>query len=156
MRGFRGYGKDAWGITASSGPGPATRMVDGVRRRFLGYHARGVPEGPDDGTLAPWATIASLPFASELVLPALHYFYERWPDMVTEHGITCSFNTSYSAGNGKGWVSDGHYALDQGPVVVMVENFRSGLVWRLMRRCPYLVTGLRRAGFAGGWLRSAP
>ena len=155
-RGFRGYGKNAWGITASSGPGPRIRKVDGVRRRFLGYHARGVPEGPDDGTLAPWATIASLPFAPELVLPALRHFHERWPEMVTEHGITCSFNPSYATGSGHGWVSGGHYALDQGPVVVMIENYRSGLVWRLMRRCPHVVTGLRRAGFSGGWLGSAP
>lgn len=54
----------------------------------------------------------------------------------------------------RGWISKG-YGLDQGPVVLMIENYRSGLVWQLMRECPFIVTGLRRAGFTGGWLRSA-
>ena len=61
--GFAGYGKDCWGFTASDGPGPATVKVDGVTRRFFDYVARGVPDGPDDGTIAPWAVVASLPFA---------------------------------------------------------------------------------------------
>src|SRR5688572_2027816 len=72
-RGFRDYGPYAWGITASNGPGPTTRRVRGVTRRFLGYVARGVPNGPDDGTLAPWAVAASLPFAPEIVLPTLEH-----------------------------------------------------------------------------------
>ena len=73
----RGYGEHCWGITASDGPGPddASRS-SGVERRFFGYLARGVPYGPDDGTLAPWAVVASLPFAPEIVLPALRYFSE--------------------------------------------------------------------------------
>ena len=66
---WRGYGEHAWGITASNGPGPTTRRIGAVRRRFRGYIARGVPYGPDDGTLAPWAVAASLPFAPEIVLP---------------------------------------------------------------------------------------
>jgi hypothetical protein len=52
----------------------------------------------------------------------------------------------------RGWVSRAHFALDQGPVVLMIENYRSGLLWRLMRRCPFVVNGLRRAGFNEGWL----
>jgi len=51
-----------------------------------------------------------------------------------------------------GWTSQYHYGINLGPVVLMSENFRSGLLWRLMQRCPYLVTGLRRAGFVNGWL----
>jgi hypothetical protein len=70
-RGFEGYGEHSWGITASNGPGPATRRVRGARRRFFGYRARGVPWGPDDGTLAAWSVAASLPFAPEIVLPTL-------------------------------------------------------------------------------------
>ena len=49
-------------------------------------------------------------------------------------------------------VSPWHFGLNEGPIVVMIENYRSGLVWQLMRRCPYVVTGLRRAGFTNGWL----
>ena len=72
--GFEGYAKDCWGITASDGPGPTTIKVKGVERQFFDYVARGAPFGPDDGTLAPWAVVASLPFAPELVLPAIEYF----------------------------------------------------------------------------------
>ncbi len=152
-RGFRGYGPDSWGITAANGPGPAVREIDGVQRRFFGYAARGAPFGPDDGTLAPWATVASLPFAPEIVFPALEHFEERYPEIRTEKGLTRSFNPTFSDDSGsRGWVSGGYCSLDQGPVVVMIENYRSGLVWRLLRRCPYIVTGLERAGFQGGWL----
>jgi hypothetical protein len=54
------------------------------------------------------------------------------------------------------WISRVHYAIDQGPVLLMIENYRSGLIWRLMRNSPYVVIGLRRAGFRGGWLRLIP
>lgn len=63
----------AGGITASDGPGPDTIKVGGIERQFFGYLGRGVPYGPDDGTLAPWAVVASLPFAPEIVLPTLDY-----------------------------------------------------------------------------------
>jgi hypothetical protein len=151
---FRGYGRYAWGITASNGPGPATRRLRGVTQRFLGYVARGVPHGPDDGTLAPWAVAASLPFAPEIVLPTLAHCSMRYPHMENEYGLVCSFNPTFpdrEAGSSI-WISRDHFALDQGPVILMIENYRSGLGWRLMRNCPYVVTGLRRAGFAGGWL----
>jgi hypothetical protein len=157
-RRFVGYGPDAWGISASDGPGPASRAVRGVRRRFYDYRARGVPFGPDDGTLAPWAVAASLPFASEIVLPALRYVSNTYPAITGKYGYKCSLNPSFtvSARSGSAWISTGHYAIDQGPVVLMVENYHSELIWRLMRRCPHVVKGLRRAGFRGGWLDTAP
>ncbi|MGH8519416.1 MAG: glucoamylase family protein, partial [Panacagrimonas sp.] len=153
---FRDYGQHAWGITASNGPGPATRRIRGVTRRFLGYTARGVPHGPDDGTLAPWAVAASLPFAPEIVLPTLAHCSRQYPHMANEYGLVCSFNPTFPGrGSGySGWISKDHFALDQGPVILMIENYRSGLIWRLMRSCPYVVAGLRRAGFTGSWLRS--
>jgi hypothetical protein len=151
-RGFKGYGENIWGLTASDGPGPARKKVGGKLRRFYDYKARGVPHGPDDGTLAPWAVIASLPFAPEIVLPSIQYFDETFPDMTSEYGFKCSFNPTFSADANEGWVSKGYYGLDQGPIVLMIENFRSGFLWRLMRECRYIVDGLRRAGFSGGWL----
>lgn len=151
-RGWRGYGENCWGISASEGPGPALRRVGGRLRRFWGYRARGVPFGPDDGTLAPWGTAASLPFAPEIVLPALRHFEERYPETRGHYGFLCSFNPSFPARGGKGWVAGGHLGLDQGPVVLMIENYRSGLLWRLMGALPYVRAGLRRAGFSGGWL----
>ncbi len=151
---FRDYGQHVWGITASNGPGPATRRIGGVTRRFFGYLARGVPYGPDDGTLAPWAVAASLPFAPEIVLPTLAHCSKAYPDMESEYGLVCSFNPTFPSRGSKssGWVSTNHFALDQGPVILMIENYRSGLIWRLMRQCPYIVDGLRRGGFTGGWL----
>ena len=155
-RGFKGYDEYAWGITASNGPGPAVRTIDGVRRRFYDYHARSIPFGLDDGTLAPWATVASLPFAPEIVLPTLAVFEAKWGEMLSQYGIACSFNPTFPGKeNGHaGWISGGHFGIDQGPVIEMIENYRSGFIWRLMRRCPYIVKGLRRAGFEGGWLET--
>jgi hypothetical protein len=153
-RGFRHYGQNVWGITASDGPGPATRRMGGVTRRFFGYLARGVPYGPDDGTVAPWAVVASLPFAPEIVLPALQHCAVTYPSMEREYGLVCSVNPTFPSrgSGGAGWISHSHFALDQGPVILMIENYRSELIWRLMRRCPYVTMGLRRAGFEGGWL----
>jgi hypothetical protein len=152
-RGFKGYGEHIWGLTASDGPGPATKKVGGKLRRFHDYKARGVPSGPDDGTLAPWAVIASLPFAPEIVLPSLQYFDQTFPEMTSEYGFKCSFNPTFSSASHGGWISKGYYGLDQGPIVLMIENYRSEFLWTLMRRCPYIIKGLRRAGFSGGWLR---
>ena len=151
---FAGYGEHLWGITASNGPGPATRRVNGAPRRFLGYRARGVPSGPDDGTIAPWAIVASLPFAPEIVLPTLQHCADVYPSAAREHGLVCSINPTFpeSPRRRGGWISRAHFALDQGPVVLMIENHRSGFLWRLMSRCPFVVAGLRRAGFDGGWL----
>jgi hypothetical protein len=153
-KGFRDYGEHAWGITASNGPGPTTRRGRGVTRRFLGYVARGVPHGPDDGTLAPWAVAASLPFAPEIVLPTLEHCSRAYPHMENEYGLVSSFNPTFSGRDcGRdGWISKNHFALDQGPVILMIENYRSGLIWRLLRSCHSLARGLRRAGFRGGWL----
>ncbi len=151
---FVGYGEYDWGITASDGPGPAKRKIKGVERIFYDYLARGIPNGPDDGTLAPWAVIASLPFAPELVLPSIEHFNKAFPEMTSKYGIKCSYNPTFSnnSQNKRGWISEGYYGLDQGPIVMMIENYRTGFLWRLMRQCPPLVMGLRRAGFADGWL----
>jgi hypothetical protein len=151
---FEGYDANCWGITASDGPGPATRTVNGRKRKFFGYLARGVPDGPDDGTLAPWTVVASLPFAPEIVLPALQYFESINLREENPYGFKATFNPTFpvKAGSQEPWASPFHYGLNQGPIVLMIENYATGLLWRLMRQCPYLVTGLRRAGFRGGWL----
>jgi len=151
---FKGYGEYIWGVTASDGPGPAELRIDGVERRFYDYMARGVPYGPDDGTLAPWAVIASLPFAPEIVLPTIACFDETFPQLTSKYGFKCSYNPTFIDGSQQGWVAKGYYGLDQGPTLLMIENYRSEFLWLLMRNCPYIVNGLRRAGFANGWLGS--
>jgi hypothetical protein len=153
--GFEGYSRECWGLTASEGPGPKTLKVDGVRRRFYGYVARGVPDGPDDGTLAPWAVATSLPFAPEIVFPSIRYYREKLDlSAGNAYGFKATFNPTFpERGRNKwGWVSPCHYGINQGPILIMVENYRTQLVWKLMRACPYVVEGLRRAGFRGGWL----
>jgi hypothetical protein len=151
---FKGYCEYIWGVTASDGPGPVKRRVDGRVVRFYDYVARGIPNGPDDGTLAPWAILASLPFAPEIVLPSLNYFNQQFPELTSHYGFKCSYNPTFadSKTNKNGWVSRGYYGIDQGPIVAMIENYRTGFLWRLMRKCPYIVEGLRRAGFGGGWI----
>jgi len=145
---FAGYGRFSWGITASDGPGPAERRINGRRVRFFDYKARSIPYGPDDGTLAPWAMAASLPFAPEIVLPSLFRLNKDYPEITSEYGFKCSYNPTF----GNGWISKGYYGLDQGPIIMMIENYRTEFTWRLMQRCPFIVDGLRRAGFRGGWL----
>ena len=152
---FRGYAEHCWGLTASEGPGPCNLEVGGVERTFFDYVGRGVPYGPDDGTLAPWAVAASLPFAPEIVLPALHYCtHQAKLTQNNPYGFKASFNPTFpvESGDRNGWVSPWHFGLNQGPIVLMIENYRTGSPWRGMRECPYIATGLRRAGFSGGWL----
>ncbi|MBI3970529.1 MAG: hypothetical protein HY332_04505 [Chloroflexi bacterium] len=99
--------------------------------------------------VAPWGVFASLPFAPEIVLPAIGYFLHRYPAVAGHYCFRCSINPTFST---PPWLSQYHFGINLGPIVLMVENYRSGLVWRLMQRCPSLVAGLRRAGFTGGWL----
>jgi hypothetical protein len=153
--GFAHYGERLWGFTASDGPGPSVVSVGGVDRTFWGYLARGAPFGPDDGTISPWAVVASLPFAPEIVLPTIRHAIEKLELKELEtRGFDASFNGTHppTADNPHGWVSPWRFGINEGPTVLMIENFRSELVWRLMKKSPSLVRGLRRAGFRGGWL----
>ncbi len=152
--GFAHYGELCWGITASEGPGEITRKIDGIERRFFGYLARGVPYGPDDGTIAPWAVVASLPFAPEIVVPTIADFtrWQRGGDH--RRGFKAAFNPTFPDPGGlpNGWVSPWYFGINEGPSVVMIENYKSELIWELMHGCRHLVAGLRAAGFTGGWL----
>jgi hypothetical protein len=143
-----------WGITASDGPGFETRRVEGIERIFFDYVARGAPYGPDDGTLAPWAVAASLPFAPEIVVPALANFVKLAIHAPNPYGFKASINPAYQVhgDDGIGWVSPYHFGINEGPTVLMIENYRSGLIWSLMVKSTPLVAGLRAAGFTGGWL----
>ena len=142
-----------WGVSASDGPGPVTKKIAGVERVFFDYVARGVPYGPDDGTIAPWAVVASLPFAPDVVLPAAMGFRHLDLQLANPYGFKASFNPVFGpVDDGIGWVSKFHFGINEGPTVLMIENHRSGLVWTLMRGCAPLVAGLRAAGFSGGWL----
>ncbi|HUX85962.1 MAG TPA: glucoamylase family protein, partial [Chloroflexota bacterium] len=155
--GWAGYGEHCWGITASDGPGPTVQQIDGVERTFNDYQARGAPDGPDDGSIAPWAVVCSLPFAPEIVLPTIEYFEHLQLRVDNPYGFKATYNPTFKFKTPRrnGWISPYHFGLDQGPIVLMIANDQSGLLWELLRKCPYLVTGLRRAGFTGGWLDHA-
>ena len=152
---FVGYGEHCWGFTACDGPGWVKRVVNGVERQFFDYIARGAPFGPDDGTIAPWVVVASLPFAPEIVIPTVRHFARLNLGMTAALRVQAvvqpdvyAWTTARPAGGSRPY----HFGIDQGPVVLMIENYRTGLIWDIMRRCPALLAGLRRAGFTGGWL----
>jgi hypothetical protein len=138
---WRDYGETIWGLTACDGPIDATLEVDGRPRTFHTYWARGVAPGDrrDDGTLAPTAAIASLPFAPEIVLPAVAEIHRRYGEKIfSRYGFFDAFNPTFRLGvplrhgrviEGLGWVDGDYLGIDQGPIVAMIENYRTGLVW---------------------------
>jgi hypothetical protein len=164
---WTGYGADVWGLSASDGPADVTLPVNGVPRRFFTYAARGASftEVRDDGTIAPTAAGGSVPFAPEIAIPALIAMRERYGDwLFGVYGFLDAFNPTFrfsgqaSAGQvvtGQGWFDTDYLGIDQGPILAMIANYRGDLVWRYMRKSPYVISGLRRAGFRGGWLDQA-
>jgi hypothetical protein len=149
---FAGYDEHCWGLTACDGPSDELPGMIGEPRRLFGYAARGVPYGPDDGTIAGWASLASLPFAPDIALDAVRNMPLRYPEVLSESRYASGFNPSLANVDHRAWVSPGNFGLDQGIVVMMIENHRTGLIWRLMRDYSPIRAGLRRAGFRGGWL----
>ena len=167
--GFRGYSADVWGLSACDGPADVTRTVDGRERKFVSYGARGVSSfwSHDDGTITPMAAAASLPFAPEVVLPALAEMKRLHGEHLWgEYGFLDAFNPTFRLNDvptplGKvvpeaGWYATNYLGIDQGPILLMLENHRSGLLWKLMKESKPVRDGLRRAGFTGGWLERAP
>ncbi len=155
--GYPHYGENGWGFTASDGPGPATRTVDGIKRKFYDYIARGAPFGPDDGTISPWAVVTSLPFLPKVILSTMRHAIGRLDlDKHQDYGFDGSYNLSFrdKKDKSKSWISEWQFGLNQGPVILMIENYKSGLIWDIMKRCPHIINGLHKAGFSGGWLDS--
>lgn len=150
---FAGYDENCWGLSACDGPSDDQPGVSNEKRRLFGYAARGVPYGPDDGTLSAPAVLASLPFATEIVFEALRNMLDRYPEIMSQGRFSSGFNPMLLDANGHAWVSPGHYGLDQGIILMMIENHRSQRIWQLMRDCSYIKDGLLRAGFRDGWLR---
>ena len=163
---WKDYGADIWGLTACNGPGDVTLNLPGKGvRRFDGYTARGAGLDyiSDDGTIAPTAAAGSIAYAPEIVVPTLQAMKLRYGRNVYDrYGFVDAFNPSLDMRfvpkegrvvPGKGWFDSLQIGIDQGPIVLMIENWRSGLVWRVMRKNPYVRKGLLRAGFTGGWLQ---
>ena len=165
--GWAGYGRNIWGLTACDGPGNFELEHGGRKAHYSGYSARGPlgePDGYDDGTLAPTAALASLPFAPEICVPAALAMHRQYgARLYGEYGFRDSFNPSFRDTSARvdtgsvdargGWVASDYLGIDQGPILGMLANYRSEAVWRVMRRSPHIQRGLRRAGFTGGWLK---
>lgn len=165
-QGWVGYSADVWGLTACDGPVDARVVIDGREREFFSYSARG-PGDRDDGTIAPTAALASMPFAPDAVTACLKAMKDRYGTAIyTRFGFLDAFNPTLTAFDGRlqhgqivpgiGWVDGDYLGIDQGPIVMMIENHRSELIWKAMQREPNIIRGLRRAGFTGGWLDAAP
>jgi hypothetical protein len=124
--GFTGYGADCWGLTASD--------------NHQGYSAH-APDN-DLGVISPTAALSSFPYTPEESMRALRHFYDVLGDRIwSEYGFVDAFSETHD------WYAKSHLAIDQGPIVVMIENYRTGLLWNLFMSCPEIQNGLRRLGF---------
>ena len=123
---YKGYGRKCWGLTASD--------------NHQGYSAH-CPQN-DLGVITPTAAISSIPYTPEHSLEAMRYFYEELGDRLWgEYGFKDAFNLT------ENWFASSYLAIDQGPIIVMIENYRSGLIWKLFMSHPDVQRGLKRLGF---------
>lgn len=132
--GFKGYGPDCWGLTSCDGP----------------RHYDGHSPVNDRGVIAPTAALGAFPYAPEASMRALrHYYHDLGDRLWTDYGFIDAFSET------EDWYAPSHLAIDQGPIVVMIENARSGLLWKLFMSCPEVRAGLGRLGFASPHLTEA-
>ena len=143
-----------WGLTASDGPADVTVGEGTAARLFRTYAARGAGQagGYDDCTLAPTAVVGSLPFAPELVIPAVLDMHKRFGEHIyAQYGFLDAFNLNFDYDiplrhgrciPGFGWVAGDYLGIDQGAILAMIENYRSGMIWDVMRKNPYVRRGL--------------
>jgi len=128
---FKGYGENCWGLTASD--------------TYNGYAAHSPTE--DLGTISPTAALSAFPYTPEYSMKVLrHFYYDLGSKIWSEYGFVDAFNET------KNWYADSHLAIDQGPVIVMIENYRTGLLWKLFMSCPEIKTGIKKLGFESPWL----
>ena len=123
---FKGYGENCWGLTASD--------------TWNGYNAFSPTN--DEGTITPTAALSAFPYTPEFSMKALKYFYYDLGDKIWgQYGFVDAFNET------KNWYAQSNLAIDQGPIIVMIENYRSGLLWKLFMSCPEIKKGLNKLGF---------
>lgn len=162
---WRGYDSEIWGLSACDGPADTVQIYNNEERGFFTYAARSTASIHilDDGTITPMAAVASIAFAPEIVIPTIRAFRARFGEnLYQKYGFLDAVNPSFTftdvpLRHGRvveniGWIADDYLGIDQGPIVAMIENYRSGLIWSIMRTNPHIRRGLQRAGFTGGWL----
>ncbi|HXL57883.1 MAG TPA: glucoamylase family protein [Chitinophagaceae bacterium] len=129
---FKGYGENCWGLTASD--------------TYNGYNAH----SPDNdlGTISPTAALSSFPYTPEYSMKALkHFYYDLGDSLWSQYGFIDAFNET------KNWYAKSHLAIDQGPIIVMIENYRTGLLWKLFMNIPEIQNGLKKLGFESPYLK---
>jgi len=143
-KGWVGYDSLTWGISACDGPGQSYNK-DG--KRFFGYAGRGASSPDDnlqdDGTITPEAAGGSIPFAPEVCIPALKNMYDKYGNngLWGEYGFKDAFNLTAD------WYDKDCLGLDEGPIVIMIENYRTGLIWEYAMRDSVILKGLEKLGF---------
>jgi hypothetical protein len=143
-KGWIGYDSLCWGVTACDGP---TEKYDFDDKKFLGYAGRGT-SGKDntiaeDGTIAPYGPLSSLPFAPEIVLPTIKSINGKYGSQLWgKYGYYDSFNPTAK------WVDNDFLGIDEGPMLIMIENFRTGLVWNYVMKDPIIQKGLTKLGYS--------
>lgn len=162
--GWTGYGPDEWGLSACDGPADTGVSLNGVYRVFHSYWPRGsaYTHIEDDGTITPSAAGGLLAFAPEIAIPALKAIRAKYGNLVfSSYGFVDAYNPSFTipvhtplgrVDGARGWFDTDFLGIDEGPILSMIENYRTELIWTTMRRSPYIAGGLERAGFSGGWL----
>jgi hypothetical protein len=143
-KGWVGYDSLCWGITACDGPGGSYNFGD---KKFEGYAGRGTSgKGytiAEDGTIAPYGPLSSLPFAPEVVFPTIKSMNSKYSSKIWgKYGYYDSFNETAK------WVDEDFLGIDEGPMLIMIENFRTGLVWNYVMKDPVIQKGLNQLGFA--------
>ncbi|MBK8669296.1 MAG: Tat pathway signal protein [Saprospiraceae bacterium] len=155
---WKGYGDNLWGLTACDGPANEKVNIDGADRQFYDYRARGAAsiQVVDDGTLAPTAAGGSFAFTPEESEQCLSNMWNTYyKDLVGEYGFKDAFNLTFkNKVHQDGWFDVDYLGIDQGPILLQIENHETGLIWNIMKKNPYIIAGLKKAGFKGGWLDS--
>ena len=156
--GAKGYDKWCWGLSACDGPANTTMKINGKDWTFYEYRARGAASMQivDDGTITPTAAGGSYPFAPEVCDSTLSYMWNTYySDLVGEYGFKDAFNLTYVTDKTpQGWFDIDYIGLDQGPILLMIANQQSGIIWNVMKKNPYIVAGLKKAGFRNGWMNA--
>ena len=157
--GFAGYSETTWGLSSSNGPGNAHAKrvkLGGRSLRFHAYAERGVPPpggAIDDGTLAPWAVAASVPFLPDECLAGIRGHRAVTLCRPDWTGFMGSYNLTYQGDDcPHGWVDEHDLGIEQGPIVMMIANHLNDTMWRTTRESPRFRVGMQRANLKGGWL----
>lgn len=153
---FTGYGKDLWGLSACDGPGNQNNIDNNVA--YKDYSARGVGFGyiQDDGTITPTASGGSIPFLPAPCIDNLYSIYKQYGNKVFgKYGFIDAFNLSIENRDGTvGWYDPDYLGIDQGPIILQLENYRTEIIWNTLKKNKYIIAGLKKAGFTGGWLKN--